>query len=148
MKIVRGVGKLVKPFVNFPSWMGWKQISTTGSTIKDTAKDLLRTPKAKREETFAQAIERLHLTEADIQARMRTFKQLIIFYALIALGLFIYTIYLLIGSHVAAALLSFVLTFLALAFTFRQHFWYFQMKHRKLGCTIKEWFKGTLGGVK
>ncbi len=148
MKIVRGFGKIVRPFVNFPSWMGWRQISVTGAGIKETAKELLKTPQAKHQETFEQAVQRLHLTEADLQQRMRTFKQLILFYALIAIALFIYTIYLLIGSHLAAALLSFILTVLALALAFRQHFWYYQMQHRKLGCTIKEWFKGTLGGVK
>ena len=148
MKIVRGTGKLIKPFVNFPSWMGWRQISTTGTGIKETAKELLKTPKAKRQETFEEAIQRLRLTEADLQQRMRTYKQLIAFYAVIAVGLFGYAIYLLINLHLAAALLSFVLTLFALSLAFRQHFWYYQIKHRKLGCTIKEWFKGTLGGVK
>lgn len=148
MKIIRGFGKVVKPFVNFPAWMGWQQISTTGKSIKDAAKLITKPAQAKRKETFDEALQRLRLTENDLQQRAKLFRRMMMVYSGIALILFFYTIYLLAGAHLAAGLLSFVLTLLALSLAFRQHFWYFQVQQRKLGCTIKEWFNATFRGAK
>lgn len=147
MKIFRGIGKAIKPFVNFPAWMGLKQISSTGKGIQETAKTLLETPKATHRETFAEAMQRFHLSEADLQKQMKNFRQAALMYCAIALGLFMYALYLFISGHLIAGLLSLIITALALTLAFRQHFWYFEIKQRKLGCTIREWFQGTfLGG--
>lgn len=146
MKIVRGFGKMVKPFVNFPQWMGLGQITTVGKDIKDTTVSLLKQPKAVRQETFEQAIARLRLSEKDLQQRMQYFLRMTMFYCGVAVLLFIYAIYLMFTGELAAFFLSFVLTLMALSFAFRQHFWYFQLKHRKLGCTVKDWLNGAFGG--
>lgn len=146
MKIVRGIGKLAKPFVNFPQWMGWGQISSAGKTIKETGQSLFEKPKANRQESFEQAVARMHLSEKDLQQRMQTFLRMTMIYGAFALALFAYVIYLVITAHFAAAFLSLILTVLALTLAFRQHFWYFQIKQRKLGCTVKEWFNSTFRG--
>lgn len=148
MKFFRGLGKAVKPMVNFPAWMGWQQISVAGKTIKDTTKTILEKPKAEREESFSQAVSRLRLSEADLKQRMQMFLRMTIVYCGISLGLFFYAIYLVFSGHYAAALLSLILTVLAGALALRQNFWYFQMKQQRLGCTLKEWFNATFRGVK
>lgn len=144
MKIVRGFGKLLKPLVNFPAWMGWKQIKATSVGIKDIAKGLTQQEKAKRTETFEQAVARLHLTPEKLAEKQKQFLQTTIFYAVIAAGLLIYAIYMLIYGHLAASFLSLVLTVLAGTLAFRQHFCYYQIKRQKLGCTIKEWFRDLI----
>ena len=148
MKIMRGIGKVTKPFVNFPAWMGVKQIKAAGANIKDTAKSLLDQPKSTRTETFEQAVARLGLDEQTLKQRQQTFLRMAMFYAAIALGLFGYAIYLLVGANFLAGIMSLVLSLLALTLAFRQHFWYFQIKQRKLGCTVKEWFYNTFGVAK
>ena len=80
MKFFRGIGKLVKPFVNFPGWMGWGQISSASKNIKDTTKSLLETPKTTRSETFTEAVQRMHLSEADLQKQMKNFRQAALMY--------------------------------------------------------------------
>lgn len=151
MKVIRGVGKLVKPFVNFPSWMGLRQLSASGKGIANTAKSIYQPGdpnRVIRKETFEQAVERLHLSEQDLQQRMKTFWNMTLVYLFVALGLFGYGASLCVDGYFAAGFLSFILTVLALSLALRQHFWYFQIKRRKLGCTMKEWFKGTFGGAK
>lgn len=143
MKIARGFGKVIKPLVNFPAWMGWKQIKDGAVAIKAISKTLVPSSKAsRRKETFEQAVARLRLSEADLQQRMKQFRMMALLYLAMGVGLFAYAIYLFINFSFMAGLLSSVLTALALALFFRQHFWYFQMKQRKLGCTVKEWFYG------
>lgn len=148
MKIVRGLGKAFKPLVNFPAWMGWKQLSQTGKDISSNAKELLTPQKATRQETFDAAVRRLGLSEQDIQQRMKAFKKMALLYSVIALGLAGYCIYLVIFAHVAAAFLTLILVTLALTLAFREHFWYFQMKNRRLGCTIKDWLNSLWRGAK
>lgn len=147
-KIMRGIGKVVKPVVNFPAWMGWRQIAGTGRDIKDLGKALLTKSTAKQSETFAEAMQRLHLSEQDIQQRAKLFFRMSCFYCAVAVALFIYVVYLLYTAHFAAAFLSLLLTVLSLALAFRQNFWYFQIKQRRLGCTVKEWLRFTFGGAK
>jgi intracellular multiplication protein IcmV len=48
------------------------------------------------------------------------------------------------GSY-QAAIVSFIILWIALVLAFRYHFWYFQIKNRKLGCTVYEWYRGLLG---
>lgn len=148
MKIIRGIGKATKPFVNFPAWMGLKQLSSSGKGIKDTAKSLLQQSKSTRKETFEEAVARLGLNEQVLKQRQQVFLRMAMAYGAMALSLFGYSVYLLVTMHIAAGFMTLVLTVLALTLAFRQHFWYFEIKQRKLGCTVKEWFFHLVRGAK
>ena len=102
--------------------------------------------KAKRTETFEEAMVRLRLSKADISQRTQEFKRLFIIFLVIFIVLLSYTVYLLSEGSIRPGLVSLVLTFIVLAQIFRYHFWLFQIKQRKLGCTLREWFwQGLLG---
>jgi intracellular multiplication protein IcmV len=146
MKILRGIGKVVKPLVNFPRWMDWRSVSTTATDIGKSAKGLFVPAQATRQETFEAATRRLHLTEKDIQERMKNLLRMAVIYCVIAVGLTVYTCYLLAKGHALAGLLGTVLSLLALSFAFREHFWYFQMQQRRLGCTVKQWLAALFRG--
>jgi intracellular multiplication protein IcmV len=148
MKIFRGISKVTKPFVNFPAWMGLKQISSSGKNIKETATALLRQTKSTRQETFEEAVKRLGLNEQILKQRQQMFFRMAVAYSVMALALFSYAVYLLITDHFAAGFMSLVLTVVLLTLAFRQHFWYFEIKQRRLGCTVKEWFFHILGVAK
>jgi intracellular multiplication protein IcmV len=51
-------------------------------------------------------------------------------------------------GSIKAFIVSLVVTLIALILAYRYHFWYFQMKQRKLGCTFSEWYKQGLFGEK
>jgi len=140
-KTVYGIGRVLKPLVNFPAWMGLSRLKENNQKLGRLAKIVLM-PQAIEihRETFEDAVVRLELTEPAIQARQRYFKRLAMIYALIAALLLVYAFYLLIANQ---TVLGFVMTLVAvwvtLALAFKQHFWYTQMKVRRLGLSFTEW---------
>lgn len=138
MKPTRAVGRVIKPFVNFPRWMGLRLIMSNGSAIVKMVQDMRIRPPAVRKETFEEAVARLNLSEEEIKSRMRHCLILSIIYSVAALILLVYTIYMVIHGHLGM-ILGILLTVLIAVFAYREHFWYFQMKTRMLGRTFKEW---------
>ena len=51
----------------------------------------------------------------------------------------IYTVYLLINGFLLATVMGTLLTTLILVYAYREHFWYTQVKHRKLGLDFTAW---------
>lgn len=99
-------------------------------------------------ESFNTAKKSLNLSEADLLARQKALLRLSIFMITLALLIFCYSLYHFVQGTYRAALLSLVMMMIAVALSFRYHFWYYQIKSRKLGCSIKEWFrKGLLGEI-
>jgi intracellular multiplication protein IcmV len=139
-------GKILKPLVDIPRWMDLPRLAENGKMIVDIAKQLIVPQKAKRTETFEEAMVRLRLSKADISQRTQEFKRLFIIFLVIFIVLLSYTVYLFSEGSIRPGLVSLVLTFIVLAQIFRYHFWLFQIKQRKLGCTLREWFwQGLLG---
>ena len=148
-KVFRSVGKVAKPFVNFPHWMGWKQLSADSKGVVALAKSFFSLKKKKtiRSETFDEAKSRLKLTEENLSARQKTFLQMAIAYLVMGLLLLAYTVYVIAeGTTISGVILSLILTLSAFAMSYREHLWYFQMKQRRLGCTFKEWLAFILSG--
>lgn len=127
---------------NIREGVGYDQIASYGSMIKDSAKDVFTRPKMPDKiETFDEFAKRLNLSDEEIEKRAKWLLYYMITYIIISLSLFGYFIYLLIktGSSFLAILVSFALAFAMLTNAFKESFWYMQMKKRKLGCTMKEW---------
>ena len=76
MGFFRGLGRMVKPLVNFPKWMSAEQITSDASYISQIGKQLVTPQKAQVQESFEEALQRLNLTENDIRERHKEFKQL------------------------------------------------------------------------
>ena len=100
-------------------------------------------------ESFEAAKVRLKLTDQDLLIRQKGLLRLVIIMLSTAMLLFIYFLYNLYYARFAAVLMSSVVMLLALVLAFRYHFWYFQIKQQKLGCTLKDWFwQGLMGAPK
>ncbi|MBA2654537.1 MAG: hypothetical protein H0U71_05675 [Gammaproteobacteria bacterium] len=138
MKVTKRVGRVVKPFVNFPRWMGFGQLWANYEAIVKTIKDMRIHRPPVRTETFEEAKARLHLTDEDIQQRKRNCLILSIIYFTATLIFFIYSLYMIIHGHLGM-ILGLLITALMAAFTYREHFWYFQLKTRTLGNSFKDW---------
>ena len=137
----RRIRRVLKTFFNVKRWMAAPQIAAGGRAVGRSAKNLFTTHKAKRIETFEEAVERLNLTEDDLIKRSRHFLRLAYAYALLALLLIIYAIFLSITGHILALFSSIALITLVSTYALREHFWYMQMKKRKLGCSLWDWVK-------
>lgn len=97
-------------------------------------------------ETFEQAIKRMGLTEADLEKRKKMFTTQVILYIVMSFLVLIYAIHLASTHEVTGMFMAILVSVLGLAYAFRSHFWLFQLKQRRLGCTFKEWLSSTIQG--
>lgn len=148
MKLTSAIGKGLKSLVNPRKWLGWDSIVSSTKQLKDLASDVLIPGEEKREETFEEAVQRLHLTEEKLAQQARNFFILSIIYTVGALAVLAYTIFLLIHGYWRASAIGIVLTVLVCLFAYRESLHYVQIKMRKLACTFKDWIQFLTRGVK
>lgn len=148
MKVTKVIKGMIKPLVDLPRWLGWKQISANTANLKNIIVRLFVPQKATREESFDQAIVRLNLTEEQVQHRYKMFFYQLIFWLSFAVIILIYAIYLA-GRHSPHGFLACIaISLVVLSQAFRAHFWMFQIKQRRLGCTFREYLNGGILGTK
>ncbi len=152
MGFFRGLGKMVKPLVNVPKWMDAKRITADASFISLLIKRILKPQKATIEENFEESLVRLKLTENDLKDRYIEFRRLATIFFIVSLLLIGYLFYLIFDSTGTVSWRAIVLssTVFLIAFVqfLRFHYWVFQIKKRKLGCSFKEYFLSGILGIK
>lgn len=153
MKIVpapvkKGLKWFFKPAVSVKSWLSWDMVKDNTQYVKEGWDNIRKVPTAAREETFEQAAERLQLTEADIKERQQSFLRLAIILVAFTIITLLYTLYLLWSAEFGGGVLAFVVSLISAVTAARYHFWYFQVKNRKLGCTVREWLDAKVQGDK
>jgi intracellular multiplication protein IcmV len=130
-------------------WIGYEQIAANSRTIKNMVGNINKPNGSSYNPTsFEDCMQHYGLSEADLKQRMKN--SLLIARACLAFSLLMlcYTIYLFIRHMPLSAIICIVLTLLLWAYAFREHFNYFQMKQRRLGCTFKDWFAAIFKGKK
>lgn len=135
-------GKLID--VRVDKWISWDYLLETTDRFKVLLLDVALPKRATYAETFEEAMSRLDLTEADLKQRQREFLRLFYFFLILAVCVIIYGLHTALKGHLLPSLIAFCLSLYALAQAFRFHFWLFQIKHRKLGCSIKEWLNSDI----
>jgi intracellular multiplication protein IcmV len=139
---------LFSSLLNIRKWSSYDEVKVSALAITHSIKDLYGVGRgnAERVESFDAAVQRLQLTEDDIKKRTRSFLYSSLVYFFIALALFAYTIYMMsVSRAIFAIVVCFILILLMLVYSFREHFWYMQMKKRKVGCSFKEWIAFIFG---
>jgi intracellular multiplication protein IcmV len=140
--------KLLNRIFHIRFWIDWDRIRSGGSFVKQATKTyfVLEQKAPAKSEAFNEAMARLNLSDADLAQRSRNLLRLSYFMASIACGVFLYTGYHLFFGTFSGVILSIAVTSIAAALAFRYHFWYFQIKQRKLGCSFTEWYNQGLRG--
>lgn len=100
------------------------------------------------EETFEQALERLKLTQEDIDHRERELSVLVKLFLIIAVCVLVYIIYSLFQKSLIASLGGFGILLIVIAQLFRYHFWLFQIRKKQLGCSFKAWINNLIQPTK
>lgn len=134
----KAAGKIID--VRVDKWISWDYLSETAGQFKVLLLDIVVPKKASYSETFEEAMQRLQLNEEDLVARKKEFTRLFYFFLGLAFLVVLYALYMAIKGSLAPSLIAFCLALYALTQAFRFHFWLFQIKHRKLGCSWREWF--------
>lgn len=130
---------------NVKKWVGLDEVKRSGRTIKNLYSDLYgseaKSAQSKAPQSFEQAVKQYGLTEQDIQKRMKTHLIVAICCFIAIFPVFIYALYLFFAKvMILPGFVALMVSFLLSAYAFREHFNYFQMKQRRLGCSVKEWF--------
>jgi intracellular multiplication protein IcmV len=133
-----------KTFVNPAEWFGFGIFINQLNTTWEMVKGLFTAQRPARVETFAEAVKRLRLTEQDLAATYRNYLIFTGVFLLLGFATIGFGVYLLLAHTVFGAILSLPTAGLFFVNAFRYHFWAFQIKHRKLGCTFAEWRAGKV----
>tara|TARA_Y100000588_G_scaffold192606_1_gene206625 strand:- start:251 stop:706 length:456 start_codon:yes stop_codon:yes gene_type:complete len=139
---------VLKRVFNVRSWLDWVRVKGWAIYFIQAVKKFFVPQPSQPGESFAAAMVKYHLTEEDVQSRQRSLQRLSHLMFGIAVLIFIYSVYHLYLFNFLAFLLSFIVMSIALVLAFRYHFWSFQLKQRKLGCTLQEWYNQGLMGKK
>ncbi len=143
MKIFRKViGGTLKSMIDVPRWLGWKQLKYNVTYLFRWLKPYFKAQKITRRETFQEAVARLDLTEDDLQKRAKHLIYECMFYLSLACICLGYTFFLFCNKHIIAGIFAIIVSALILIKAGAAHFLRFQIKHHKLGCTIREWING------
>lgn len=122
-------------------WVGLDQIKANSRNLVNIGQSLITPQQANYKETFEEALVRLNITEEQIQQRRKEFTRLMVIYLGISLLIFAYSIFIVYKyKNIMGFIMGFALTIFALTHAFKYHFWIYQIKHRRLGCTLREWF--------
>lgn len=147
-KNTRGI---INFFFRFHEWLDIKRTTITGQAILEKIKiifgNVAHTSRdSKQKQEFEKIIQELGLTAQQItqQAkRLRIWSILLFIFSFVvgAVG-----VYQLTQGSVRASIVTFIVMGISFTISFRYHFLAFQMQQKKLGCSIREWFKQGLIG--
>lgn len=136
----------ISQVTDVPTWVDFGFLQASWVSLRRMTGKLLTPRKAQHIESFEDAMNRLELSETDITNRTKEFSRLVMIFMGLAFMVFIYTLYLAATGDLRSTLFGFVVTLLILVRAFHYHFWLFQVKSRKLGCTLREWLDSTITG--
>lgn len=144
MGFFRFTGGLFKSMINVKGWVGYNDLKNHSTAIGRMVKTGFKPQQAAYQETFEEAMNRLNLSEADIQRMYSRYQlQFYLFIGGAILGA-LYTLHLFWNGHLFAGLLALILVCLMVFVGCAGSFYAFQIKQKKLGCTIQEWMDGKL----
>jgi hypothetical protein len=138
-----------KTFFNPTGWLGLDNMKTMNANLIATVKPLYQKQVPSRVETFAQAMERLGLTEQDVQLGSTSYRTYAFGFLLLGFAGLAYAFYLLLShGSIYGLILGFVTSILFFTQAFKYDFWAMQMRQRRLGITVSEWSHNILGSKK
>lgn len=130
--------------VNISSWLGYQSIKSSTKSLINDSKTSFNVEHSALAETFEEAIARLNITEEELQTRKIEFTRLFLMFFTIAGGIFLYGLIIAITyKNLIGFFISIGLCVFAMSQAFKYHFWSYQIKARRLGCSIKDWFHSS-----
>ncbi|BCA96787.1 intracellular multiplication protein IcmV [Legionella antarctica] len=143
-RIVRVFSRII----NIRTWFDWDRTKAFTIALKNSIKSFFVPDQITTVESFESAQSKMHLSDADLLLKQKALFRLSMVMLTAAVLILGYSGYHLFYGSYKAFFISLSVTSIALVLAFRYHFWYFQIKNRKLGCTFKEWYRQGLLGEK
>lgn len=141
--------RVLTSIINVRAWSDYDRTRASLVYLRDGFKKMFVPQRVSApEKDFDDIVKAKKLTEDDLMQQQKSLKRSSMMMLLFSLAVFIYSLYLLVHLNIMATVLSLVVACLGLVLAFRYHFWAFQIKQRKLGCTVAEWYRIGLKGEK
>lgn len=141
------IAGMAKSFVDVRKWSDFDRLATFFLYIVHAIQNVFSAPAQEGgADSFNTVVQRYHLTDERIAAKEKAFFRIALSMSFIGCLGVIYVVYMFFYGSWRAVMLSLVVDALAWVLAFRYHFWYFQVKTRKLGVTFKEWYRSGLMG--
>jgi intracellular multiplication protein IcmV len=134
-----GIKKITKPFVDIPKWIDYQQLVKSNRSFYSFSKKFFIPEQATVEESFEDALQRLGVTEADLVQRRKEFTRLLWLWVALFFISFAYSLHLLSEQALRGFFPCLGFNLVILTQIFRYHFWIFQIKQRRLGCSFRDW---------
>ncbi|MBI2785070.1 MAG: type IV secretion protein IcmV [Legionella longbeachae] len=133
--------KIISGIFNIRKWFDWARAKVFTLYLVNAFKRIFIPQQSHQTETFDEAVKKFHLNDENLQEKQNSLWRLTLLMLILAVLILAYAGYQLYLGSIKAFLVSLVVTLIALVLAFRYHFWYFQIKEHKLGCTISEWYR-------
>lgn len=130
---------------NVSEWMGLNDVFFRMRQLPGLFSGLTTIKKSLHKETFEEAVVRLDLTKEDIQKKQQSFLNAAIIFLLCGIFSIIYATSFIATQKWQAVILASMVSLIFFAHAFQTHFWYIQMRKRRLGITVKEWLCALFG---
>lgn len=146
MGVFRAMGRGVASGFRVNRWLGTNRIKGSAKSVKEIATTLFDNEKAEEVKNlnFEECLKHYNMTEADLELRMKQAKKWVAFCLATTVLAFGYMFYEFHANELIATFVCFMIGVLTIAYAFREHFNLFQMRQRRLGCTVSEWFTSLI----
>ncbi len=128
--------------VNPKKIMGPESVKMQTKIMSDSFKSAFKRNKKEKytPTSFEDCMQHYNISEADLKKRIKNANYTVSFCMGLSLLTLVSLVYQCMQHSISGAVLSLTLALLLWAMAFREHYNLFQMRERKLGCTVKEWF--------
>lgn len=99
----------------------------------------------KNNNNFTKSYNKYIKTPEILESKKQSFALLALLHLTISVIFFLYGVsFGFTTNNIGSSILCISISFLALTFAFRYHFWLFQLNNKKLGCSLKEWLNNKI----
>ena len=136
------IKRTAKDNTNVKAWASWGLIKENAKTIGTFMDSLNPEDQAKEpaKETFEEAMKKYNLSENDVILRAKKHFRVALLCVIFGVAAFLWMFVLFFKGMFLSGIVALAVSLLMCSYAFREHFYYFQMKQRRLNCTFKEWF--------
>ena len=130
---------------NVSKWAGLSALKKSTSTVADLSKAVLSSSDGDKEplSDWDALMTKMQLTPEKLQKKIQFSILCYRFYASCGLALFLYSFYLFAKFPVLSGLCSVVFSILMFAHAFREHYFVFNCRQKKIKSSVSEWFLGS-----
>ena len=139
-----GLKGLFGRFLNVSDWLGTAEIKKNSGNIKSMIDSIFTIAKPESKDSFEGAVAKYELDEAAIEQKKQYFFTAAMVYLALFFAFICYFAYLVYSKNFMTSVTTLCISLIPLALFFKSHFWYTQIKYRRLGFTFSEWLASLI----